>query len=270
MYTAISVLRPGNNAGTGAGKYDKVTFVDLEDVLSFPSRDSKGIVIEGNIVMKPGKYAIEVYGTVKTMEGTVATTGEPDNMGFEPQFVFKHPGSSVEIREFAQNWLNRNVAIAVKRCGSNENTLYGAPCSPMQIMLQGTDNDTENSSVFTVQSVSKTSNLPADYRGTFTYETPKAVVAAGDATPSVLAGSGQYQLTDNAAPVAITDLEDAAHGGVYSLLGSGGANPSTIASAGKFLLKDGVSWTASAGSQITFRAFKSGSSSFTFIEQSRI
>lgn len=269
MYVNISVPKPGNNAGVGGAKKDKVTFIDLDDVLVFPDRDAKGIVVTDNIIFKPGKYAIGVYGTVKTMAASIATEGEPDNRGFMPAFVFSHPGSSVEIREFAQNWNNRNVAVIVEKCGDNSKTLYGSPCNPMQIILAGTDNDTENKMEFTVESQSKTTNLPADYQGTITYESPLAVIAADDATPSVLAGSGQYQLTDNAASTAITALDDAVHNGVYTLLGSGGSNPSTIATGGNFLLKDGTAWTAISGSQITFRAFKDGASSYKFVELSR-
>jgi hypothetical protein len=51
-------------------------------------------------------------------------------------------------------------------------------------------------------------------------------------------------------------------------VGSGGAFPSEITGT-DFLLASGTAWSAIAGAEITFKAFKSGSSAWKFIEMSR-
>ncbi|NQY31160.1 MAG: hypothetical protein HRT69_17050, partial [Flavobacteriaceae bacterium] len=107
------------------------------------------------------------------------------------------------------------------------------------------------------------------YSGTFTFDTANTIAADATAV-DVVNGSGEYQLTDNALATALTDITNASHGGVYTLIGSGGTNPATIAaSAAVFNLKDGVDWQGLAGSRITFKAYKNGASSYIFNELSR-
>ncbi|MCH8490021.1 MAG: hypothetical protein LAT81_08850 [Oceanicaulis sp.] len=268
-YIKINVARPNGNPGAGGNKRDYITVIDADDIAVYPQRNSKGIVIEDSIVMKSGKYAIKVYGTTSTMEGTTATEGEQDGRGFMPQFAFKHPGDQEEILEFIQTHTNKNLIIGVHKCSTGVTRLYGERCAPMQLQVTSTDNNTENTQMLTFISDTKSPAVPAIYKGTFTYDEPLAIIPADEDEPNVAAGSGEYQLSDNTAPTAITGLQNAVDGGIYRMLGSGGSNPSTIAASATFILKDGVSYTAAAGSSITLKAFKTGASSFVFIEQSR-
>jgi hypothetical protein len=268
-YIAVSVGKPASNAGVGANKKDMVTLINLDDVATCPERDGKGVRIADNIVMKADKYAIKVYGTVTTMEGGITTDGEVDSRGFNHNFKFSHPGSSVEAREFATAWNNKRIIAIVEKCSGGGKTMYGSCCAPLQMNLTGTDNSSENKLEFEFASVVKTELLPAEYEGTITYETPLGSSTADSATLNVAAGSGQYQLVDNTTATALTGLINPVHGAVYTLLGSGGDDPYTIATGGNFLLKDGTGWTAATGTQITFRAFKDGASTYKFVELSR-
>ena len=267
-YVAVSVARPGGNAGAGADKRDFLAIFDWDEVQNLPSRDANGVVIPGTIQMKPGKYMIKIYTTPTSVSATNTTEGEVDAKSFMHGVVANHPGSKKEIREFIQNWTNRNVGVIVSKCSDGSQDLYGTPCAPLQLNNTGTDDNEQNTQEMNFEATVRSKFVPAIYEGTLTLEEPLATVAADVTDPSVALGSGQYQLSNNTVATAITTLEDAEDGEVYTLLGSGGSEPSTI-SGGDFLLKNGTAWEALAGSQITFRAFKDGASSFKFIELSR-
>jgi hypothetical protein len=267
-YVAVSIARPGGNAGAGGDKRDYLALFRWEDVQTLPARDANGVVIPGTIVMKPGKYMVKIYTTPTSISATNTTEGDADAKSFMHAVVANHPGSRKEILEFVQNITNENVGIIVFKCSENAQYLYGTPCAPLQLNNTGTDDNEQNIQEMNFEATVRSKFVPAIYEGTLTLESPLATIAADVTDPSVALGSGQYQLTNNTTATVITTLEDAVDGGVYTLLGSGGSNPSEI-TGGDFLLKNGTSWDAFAGSQITFRAFKDGASSFKFIELSR-
>lgn len=132
------------------------------------------------------------------------------------------------------------------------------------------NDDAKKAVRFVVAGKTRSKFVPAEYEGTLTLEDVKATVAQDSATVDVSNGSGEYQLTDgSAAPITITDLTNAVHRGVYTLLGSGGTYPSEVDVDATFILKDGTNWTATSGSSITLKAFKAGASDIVFFEISR-
>ena len=84
---------------------------------------------------------------------------------------------------------------------------------------------------------------------------------ANDATPSV-DGATEFITGNNTAATAITDIEDAIDGKVYTIYGNGSANASTIANSGNFSLTAAI--TLDAGKYI--KLVKSGT---TFYEVER-
>lgn len=269
-YVKVSVAKPGDNMGVGGNKKDKITLFDFDDVLTFPSRDSKGILIEDNITFKSGAYSIALYVTQHTIKSNPKSEGDPDNKGVIQSLTFEHPGDAQAILEFRANWLNRNIGAIVERCSDGRKTLYGSPCAPLQMQYDHTDDKDKNATTFTLASTQKGPDQ-AIYSGTVTLETVTGTVAAGATTVDLENGPGEYQLTTGASSAAaITDCSNAVDGMVFSLLGSGGAHPSTISStATAFLLTNGATWTALAGAKITFKVKKDGASSFKFVEVSR-
>lgn len=268
-YTKVNVLRPSKpNAGAKASRKDKVVFIDLDDVLVFPSRDAKGVRITDNIVMKPGKYGVEVYGTITTMSDGYSTEGDPDKRGFMPNATFEHPGDELEIMEFIQNWTNKNIIAVFQRCDGGPAKLFGEPCAPMQLNPEGLSSNEENRQTLALEAIVKSGSVPAVYEGTITLATATGTFAADDATPSVANGSGQYELADNTAANEITSLDDAVNGGLYTLVGMGGSNPSTVTASADFILANGTTFTATSGATLTVRAM-AVSGGFKFIEQSR-
>jgi hypothetical protein len=267
-YVKTTINKPGDNKGVGGDKKDKVIIFDWDDVLTNPARDGNGIVITGDLVMKPGAYMIQVYATQSSIKATADSEGDPDAKGIIQGVEFDHPGDANDIREFRANWMNKNIGILIERCSSTKKSLYGTPCSPLQMVFKAEDDKDKNKTTFTFKSTQKGPDI-ADYQGTITYSDVTDTVDADDTSIDLAAGQGRYQLTDGTSAAAtITTCTNAVDGGTYTLLGSGGTHPSTITGT-DFILANGTAWNAIAGAELTFKAFKSGVSSWKFIEMSR-
>lgn len=268
-YVKLNVAKPGDNKGAGGNKKDKIILFDMDDVATFPDRDSKGIVITENLVFKAGAYMITLYATVTSIVGGDNSEGDLDAEGFVHNLVFDHPGSAKEIREFKQNWLSKNIGALVQKCGEVDIDLYGTLCAPLRSIMKWEDTKDKNVHNFTFKSM-KSPYSVAIYQGSTTFEAVTGTVAADATVVNVAAGQGTYQLTTGTASAeTLTGMTNPVNGGVYTLLGSGGAHPSMITDANDFELANGVAWTALSGTFITFKAFKDGASTWKFFEQSR-
>lgn len=268
-YVKIDVLKPAKmSPGKGGDKKNKITIVDLDDILVHASRDSKGILIAGKHQFKPNAYAIVLYVTPSSIAAKASTEGEVDEEGWLQEVVVAHPGAEREIMEFRSNWLGRDIAIFDESCVDGTIKQYGSPCSPLRMKVEGTDNKDAKKTVFTFASTNKGPDI-AIYANTLTLSDVTGTVPADATTVDLAPGEGEYQLTDNAAATELTTCINAIHGMLFTLLGSGGANPASITDANDFVLKDGTSWSALAGSSITFKAFKDGAGTWKFFEQSR-
>lgn len=268
-YVKVSVLKPGNNAGVGGDKKSLITFFDFDDVQTYPTRDSKGVVMTNNIVLKEGAYMIQVYASTKSIKITHETEGEEDARGILQGLEFAHPGSENAIEEFLTNWMNRDIGCIVENCSTNKKRQLGTPCAPLVLEAASEDSDAMNKSTLTLKSKNKSAYRAADYQGTITFSDVTDTVDADASKIDLSAGEGRYQLTDNTAATEITTCTNATNGMVFTLLGSGGDNPATITKANDFILAGGTTWTGIAGATITFKAFKSDASAWKFIEVSR-
>lgn len=268
-YVKANVIKPtGIAPGKGGDKKALITVFDFDDILTEAQRDSKGIVIAGSHVFKSGFYAIQIYATIDSIVNKSASEGDIDAEGIIQQADFAHPGSKKEIREFRQNWLNRNIGIIVEKCSSGEKDQYGTSCAPLRMNFDATDDKDGNKCVFTFKSTNKGLDV-AIYQGTITLDTVKDTVAADATSVDLANGEGEYQLTDNTVPTEITTCTNAVHNAIYTLLGSGGSIPATITKSNDFILKDGVTWTGNANATLTFRAYKSDAAAWWFIELAR-
>lgn len=262
-------MKPGTlGAGAGGDKKDIVTIVDARDILTFAQRNASGVVIPGSHVFKPGTYAVKLEVTSDSIAGKPSTEGDIDAKGILQSIAFAHPGNSIDIREFRSNWLNRPAIVFIHRCKSSTIDQYGAECAPLYLDFEGQDDKDAVKTVMTFASAQKGPDV-ADYQGTLAYAEPVALVTANATTVNLVSGPGQYQLQSNSAPTVITTCTNAVDDMVFTLLGSGGTNAATISSANDFVLKNGTTWTGLLGAQITFKAFRTGVSSWKFIELSR-
>jgi hypothetical protein len=267
-YVKIDVLKPGDNKGVGGDKKDKIIVFDWDDVLTNPARDSKGIVITGNLAFIPGAYMSKIYATQSTIKAGADSTGDPDAKGIEQSVDFEHPGDSVEIREFRANWMNKNIGIIIEKCSTEKKNLYGTPCAPLQMVFKSEDDKDKNKTTFTFKSTQKGPDV-ADYQGTTTFDAVNATVAADATSVNLATGEGRYQLTvGSAAIVDITTCTNAVAGMKFTLIGSGGTYPPAI-TGDDFVLVSGTAWSGIASAEITFEAFKDGASTWKFFERSR-
>lgn len=266
-YIKTSVPRPIGNPGKGITPKDVLTLVDVDDIVSFPSRDGAGVVLVGDIVVKPSAYSVDLYMTPGTVELASNGEGETDAKGFTPSVKGKHPGNKREVREFKTNWLGRHCIAILQYCNGEPADIIGSPCNPIEMAVNYTGNKDANSSEFTFTQISKGDDIGI-YEGTIPHEEPLAVVPAA-ATEIEFKGSGQYQLTAGAAKIA--SVVGANHGALITLIGvvSGVAPTIEAGASSSFLLQAGKTFTASPGSQITFKAFDAGSGTIKLVEQSR-
>lgn len=265
MYVKQSVPRPEGNPGIGIQNRDAVVLIDVKDIAYFPPRNAAGVVIEEDIVMKPGAYPICVYMTPGSVELTAAAEGDIDQVGVKPQLKFNHPGNSREVRELKHNWINRQFITLVRYCSGKPADVIGDLCNPCSMTPSYTGNNESSSNEITVAQIAKGNDI-AIYEGSIPAEEPVAVVESG-ATSVEYVADGQYQLTSGAA--AINEIEGGRHGALVTLLGAEGTAPTVTAAEGKIMLKGGKTFVAQAGAQITLRAFEAGAGSVVWIEQSR-
>lgn len=263
MYVKQNITRPEGNPGKGITPKDMMSIIDVDDILSFPPRDESGIKLEGNIVLKPGAYSIDLYMTPGTVEVTSNTEGDPDAMGFTPTVKGNHPGNRREVREFKTHFLGRKVIVIMSYCNGDKD-LFGSPCNPMQLAVNYTGNKDANSSEMTFSQISKGDDI-AVYNGTIPSMEPVATVEAA-ATTFAAPREGQYQLS--AGEAAIASITGAKHGQIITLLGTSGTAP-TVPAGENILLKNGSTFTAVAGSQLTLQAFQNGAGSIVWFEVSR-
>ena len=199
-YVKASVRRPAGNPGNGIQPKDQLVIYDVDDILSFPQRNDAGVVIEDDIVMKAGRYAIGIYLTPGTAEISSNSAGETDAEGYTPSVKFNHPGNEQEIREFKTNWLSKKCIVVLRYCSGKPADLIGTPCNPCKLSVSYTGSNESNTNELTFTQISKGDDI-AIYRGTDTLEEPVAVVEAG-ATDIDYQTDGQYQLSAGAAKIA--------------------------------------------------------------------
>lgn len=238
----------------------------------WPKRDENKIKMNGNIPFLQGKYVQEIYATSTSISLPKTSEGDEDMVAFTGTPEFSHPGSSLELEEFIALNTNKPLGVAFKINSCSSGTVYwkvyGSPCNPLSLIVEGTNNKDGVSDLMKFQQFKKSKDLPGRYYGTWQKSTSN-VVDVDAFEIDVSNGSGEYQLSDNSSPIIITDIINPVDGTVYTIIGSGGINPATIeASNSKFLLKGGVDWQGLYGSKLTVKSFFDGTV-YTFIEQSR-
>lgn len=267
MYIKADVKRPSGAPGKGLNPRDSVVLIDIDDIAYFPNRNEAGVVVEEDVVLKPGAYGIEIYMTPGTVELTSASEGDPDAEGYTPSLKFNHPGNEREVREFKTNWLGRNCIAFVRYCSGKATDMLGSPCNPMRLTSSYTGNNEQNMNEMTLTQAMKGDDI-AIYEGTVPLSEPVATVTGGS-TSVTYGGDGRYQLSSGEAVLAT--ITGGSHGAIVTLVGCGGTSP-TVATATDILLKEGKTWTGSEGSLLTLKAFKKaaeGEHAIVWIEQSR-
>lgn len=264
-YLKKSVYRAPGNPGRGITPLDRLRLIDVEDIAYMPLADDKGVVLEGDIILKPNRYAIDIYMTPGTIEITDPADGDTDQVGFTPSVKFNHPGNKQEVREFKVNNINTKFIVIVNYCSGEASDLIGTLCNPVRMTPSYTGNKDGNTNEFTFTQINKGEGIFI-YRGTIPGEEPVAKLEAG-VTKVEFISDGQYQLSDGKA--SITEIEGGVDGAVVTLVGAFGVDAPSVVASDTILTRYGRPFVATGGSQITFRAYSSGEGKVVWVEQSR-
>ena len=180
------------------------------------------------------------------------------------------------ISKFSLDWIykiNGERVIAIwENCETGQKSIAGSPCSGgllVSVQNLGRMEDGFNGAIL---------NLTGDqcpepfwfYDGPIITEDPQVI--ASDATTFALVDKYQYQLSENTSDtelLSITGADDDHVGRIIELVGAGLSFPTTINPSSTFILQNGVSWSASQGSKISFQIVKTGANSYAFFEVAR-
>lgn len=283
MYQKISVTKPGGiSPGSAAAKDPNVTIVDVEDILYFPPRDSKGIRMLGNFAMKPNARMIQYYATKSKISVPYESDGDEDSINIKQSADTQHPGNKAEIRELIQNWLGRNVIVIFGSCSEPEKEVLGTPCAPLQLKPSKQDNNDGRFHMLKWEAFASSQYLPGLYTGALALAEPSVIEDLAAVSFTTEKGAHYvipYVGEEEGATLVFSEVT-LAHGTVVSIIGSGGFQPAVglpqtgtllqdVASAGvKVLLKDASTWVGLAGSVINLQVFDAGATTY-LIEVSR-
>lgn len=270
-YEFVNVEKP-EVAGSGAGtpKDPNVFLVRTKDVLTWPVRNAKGVLMVGDLVMKSGKSASSVYMTGVNQKPNYNVEGEIDKENFMQKVEATHPGDALEAHEFYQNNLGEDLVLFYKNCDDGKYRVYGTPCSPLRLKGGFEDNKDGRGFNFNFEQIQGTRFVPGHYAGNM----PIAAPTATDVSIDMLVANGyQYKVEalDTTAAISLSDF-DLEQGSVVTLIGSGGADPATL-SAGDLteatvILIDGQAWTALENATISFDVVDGGSTIY-LVEKNR-
>ena len=259
MYIKQTVKKPtGASPGAASPKDPNVTIIDVNDILSFPKRDTRGVKMEGNFVMKEGATMIQLYMTASKIKATFESEGEEDAISFKPKFEGEHPGDSLEVNEFIQNWMGRDVIIIYGSCSSKDKRVYGSPCAPLQLKPTSQDDNEARKKTFVFEQFAATNQVPGFYEGSLSFAEPKATGA------EITVKEYRYKVAplDATAPITFKSVA-LEHGEIVTLIGSGGADPAVLSASDNtaavpVFLKEGASWTALPNAVINLQVYKAG------------
>lgn len=266
----LSAGKPkGISAGSAKAGKGKVFLAEVEDILSFPSRDEKGVKLLGNFVFQEGHGFSHVYLTPSKQDRSWESEGEEDAIAITQKLVGFHPGDELESAEFVQSWLGKSVIAIVDFCDGSPMIQVGTPCAPLSLQPTFAGNQESTGYTLTFQAYAKTNLLPGKYYGDIAEVEPFEVVD-NEALALTPANGTQYRLQPDTAGDSIAAASNThEHGTIISLIGSGGSTPSTLASSSPVILKAGTTWTALKDSVINLLVYKAGATTY-LIEQSRI
>ena len=168
MYTKVSIPKNGDGAGCPTPRKSQIILVDVEDVVSEPTREVGNVVVQGNITLKTGEKAVSIYATSSTIQVTEEFGGDPDAEGVRNGLIFEHPGNSVEVKNFLEVYKNKGVIALVTECDGTETgrtQIIGRVCNPLRLSVETTMNNEATKRQLTWQQTINDKFLAGEYAG---------------------------------------------------------------------------------------------------------
>ncbi len=169
-YAMASVPKKSDNAGRARGKKSFIIVFDWDDVAKY-TRDEKGVRVS-EFTFRDGKKPIGVYATDSTIQAYHTSEGEDDARGFIQHTDFDHPGTDLEITEFANNCINKNLGAIVFDCAGDDAKIAGTPCTPLKMDKADSQDNKEGAK--------NTFNLKSSLRGSTIGIIAKSLIPATD------------------------------------------------------------------------------------------
>jgi len=202
--------------------------------------------------------------TASKFKASFESEGDEDAISFKPKVEGEHPGDSLEINEFIQNCMGKDMIIIYGSCNDKEKRVYGSPCAPLQLKPSSQDDNEARKKMFVFEQFAATNFVPGFYYGSLAFAEPKATGADITVTKD-----SHYKVAslDTTAPITFKSVA-LEHGSIVTLVGSGGSDPAVLSSDDKasvvVVLKEGASWTALPNAVINLQVFKAGTKTMLF------
>lgn len=269
MYIPVNV--PKKSTGAAAPKDPNVTIIATKDILVWPQRDSKKVLMVGQFALKPNPKMVTVYMTSSKTKTPYESDGDEDSISLKHKFEGEHPGDELEINEFVANWLGEPCIIIHGSCTDNFRKVVGTKCAPIQLKPASQNDNDGRKALLVFEQFAKTEWLPGHFLGALPAIEPYAVPLS--TAIGVNSANGYlYKLPSLAVTASIAFSEVTLnHGDVITLIGGGGAAPATLATGvtdKKAILKDGTTWVGLENAVINLQVFNNGALTF-LVELSR-
>jgi hypothetical protein len=164
-----------------------------------------------------------------------------------------------QLLKFIEEKAGCKFLIIFQECESNNRFILGNPCKPMVLKSFNLKNDKENRSVtFTFEN--KSIKQYHKYVGDIIVK-DAVTITAGATALATQPGVNTYKIPNGSsatyALATVSGLTASDKGRTITLVGTGSDKAATVADNTSFVLEDGATWTAKAGSQISFRVLDS-------------
>jgi hypothetical protein len=233
----------------------KIYLIDVHQINSdvkFPRANANREV--ATLPMTPGEYmkyfeAHDIPTYVGNGEkGDITTSGTN-------QFVAIMGGMRDQLLNFIEEHAGGKFVILFKEIGEDQWYILGEYDRPMVLKSYEAKNDKDGRYItFTFERTSVTQYYK--YVGDIV-KAPAEVHTAGAKDLAVKSTSNSYEIPNGTAATyaleSVSGLTNNDKGRHITLTGTGTDKAATIADGATFILEDGVTWTAKAGSSITFR-----------------
>lgn len=232
----------------------KIYLIDVHQInpdVKFPRANANREV--ATLPMLPGEYmkyfeAHDIPTYVGNGEkGDITTSGTN-------QFVAIMGGMRDQLLNFIEEHAGGKFVILFKEIGEDQWYVLGEYDRPMVLKSYEAKNDKDGRYItFTFERTSVTQYYK--YVGDI-IKAPAEVHTAGTKDLAVKSTSNSYEIPNGAAATyaieTVSGLTNNDKGRHITLTGTGTDKAATIADGATFILEDGVTWTAKAGSSITF------------------
>ena len=188
---------------------------------------------------------------------TYTSSGEKGDLTISSTntFTIIMGGVRDQLLNFIEEKAGCKFIIVFQECESNNRFILGNPCKPMVLKSYNLKNDKENRSVtfvFENKSIKQYHKFAGDI-----VVKDAVTLTAGSTSLSLLPGVNTYKVPNGTsatyALATVSGLTATDKGRIITLVGTGSDKSATVADNTAFVLEDGATWTAKAGSQISFR-----------------